>query len=1152
MHLTLISGCVGQYLAKKTELLTEPRKSQNLLKKMKLMILFLTAACLTANAEGYTQTVTLSLKNVPIQKVFKELSRQTNISIVYNESLFYGVPPVTIVEKNVSIQVVLEKCLKGLPFEYHIEGDAVFIKKKTSNEVTANQLQPLTVIRGTVTDVNGKPLEAVSITIKGSQRGTTTDINGNFSIEANLGEIMIISSIGYIRTETKLSEETINIVLTAELKPLDEVVMVGYGQQKKGNITAAVSSVKSDELSSQPAANVGTILAGRINGAIVFNNSPIPGKENPWIFIRGVNFTQQPLLVIDGVPRYGGLNGGTTGSALQGLNIGSLNPDEIESISILKDNAATSVYGSRGAYGVILITTKKGQRGKPFFHYVNNFSWSNPTRFPERLDAYTYALAVNEFDTNNGLTTPTYSPAKLDAIKNQTDPYTYANTDWYDVLIKKNPLLQTHSLSADGGNESIKYYINGSYTNQDGTVEAYKYERYTLLSNLDIKFNRNLNLSMQTSFRNGTNTGAGGASAQAPAVFNLALQTNPINPVYNKNGSYYGTSETSNPLTGIVPEAGNTAETSNYLTGNATLNYKVPFVDGLSFKGSFNIERGYYYNKVFRSPVKVFVPDANSPNGYRQTGGGTPPTLSEVWGQSNTYNTDISAMYTRQIQKHRFDVLLLATQNTMKGNYNTVSRDGLVTGLQIINAGSTRNQTTSGSASQAGRAGYLGRLNYQFTNKYYAEFTLRADGSTRFPEDNRWGYFPGGSVGWRVSEEKFMKENLKFLNDFKLRFSIGKTGDDNIGSFTYYYTYNPATSANNSTQAYIFGNTYTPSLSLNNSNIPNPQITWAKSLMTNFGFDFSLWDGKLGGSFDIYQKDVTDILRSKSLTIPATFGIGGPIINFAKQQYKGVEFELTHINRLTKDLNYSLRATFTYNKSEVIDYGEAASTPEYLKAQGYSVYKTTVYKSLGFFQSKDDITNWPVDQDGQNNASLKPGDVKYADLNGDKKIDANDQLSYNNMIFPPMGFGFNTIVNYKNFNLNLFFQGGAGNKILVSPPSFSKEYYDNRWTQEHPDAKYARLSSSPNNTPILFPSTLNLYDGDFVRLRNLQLGYHLPNALLRKIGFQSTHIYASATNLLTFSKYKEFDPEVPNVTGAQSGGFYPMNITFGFGLNLGF
>lgn len=1127
---------------------------------LKLTIILLFAAALQIPVKATAQTVTFSGKNVSLEYVFSVIKEQTGYVAFFDYSQLVGTKTVSLSVKDVPLTEFLNQVLRGQSLEYTIKKKTIFIKKSAAQPVqppngpgvdALNKPSPI-IVRGKVVTASGKPLEAANIIVKGSQRGTSTDNDGNYAIEVNMGDILVISNVGYLKTEMKVSKETNTIVLQPEVRPLDDVVVVGYGQQKKGNITSAVSVVRSEELTSQPAANVGTLLAGKISGAIVFNNSPIPGKENPWIFIRGVNFSQQPLLVIDGVPRYGDINGGITGNALEGLNLGNLNPDEIESISILKDNAATAIYGSRGAYGVILVTTKKGHVSKPAFHYAANFSWSNPTRFPDRLDAYTYALAVNEYNINNGLTTPTYSQANLDAIKNQTDPYTYANTNWYDVLIKKNPLVHNHSLSTDGGNEAIKYYINGSYTDQEGTVEAFGFKRYSLLSNLDIKLSKNLSLSMQTSVRSGTNTGAGGKFSAAPAIFGAALTTNPINPVYNKDGSYYGTFETSNPLTGIVPEAGSSKETSNYFTGNATMVYKVPFLPGFSLKAAFNLERGYYYNSVYRSPVKVFVPDANSPTGYRQTGGGISPSLDEVWGQSNTFNSDFSATYNKQMGKHQIDVLLLTTQNRMKGNFSTVYRDGLVRGLAIIDAGSTINQTTSGSSSQAGRVGTLGRVNYRFDNKYYAELTLRADASTHFPENSRWGYFPGASVGWRISEESFVKKNLRFVNDFKVRLSGGQTGDDNIGAFTYYYTYNPATSARNPTQAYIFGNNYTTSLSLANRNIPNTKITWAKSFMINLGVDFSFWNNKLSGSFDIYRKNVNDILRSKSLTIPATFGIGGPVLNFAKEQYNGFEFELAHANSITKDLSYSIKATFTYNTSKVIDYGEPANTPDYLKQEGYSVFKTTVYKALGIFQSQSEIDNWGIDQDNQHNATLKPGDIKYADLNGDKKIDANDQLSYNNMIFPPIGFGFNTTVKYKNFNLDLFFQGAAGSKLLIAPPLFSKEYYDNRWTSENTNAKYPRLSSSINNSPILFPSTLNLYGGDYVRLRNLQLGYRLPADLLRKTGFVSLQIYVSATNLLTFSKYKQFDPEVPLKPGAQSGGFYPINKTLGFGFNLGF
>jgi TonB-linked SusC/RagA family outer membrane protein len=681
-------------------------------------------------------------------------------------------------------------------------------------------------------------------------------------------------------------------------------------------------------------------------------------------------------------------------------------------------------------------------------------------------------------------------------------------------------------------------------------IDANAYKRYTLISNLSIRLAKNLLLDLQTSFRSGKTFSQGGPTVQT-APFNAVLQASPISPVYNKNGSYYGAFESSNPLANIVPEGGQTKETPNYFNGNASFVYNTPFLKGLTLKAAFNLERGYYYKNIYRSPVPVFVPDANSANGYRQTGGGTSPNLNELWGQSNTTNIDMSAAYNKTMGQHQLDVLVLGTQNEMTANYNTLFRDGLIRGIQSINAGSPVNQTMSGAPSQAGRAAFLGRVNYQYANKYYAEFSMRADGSTKFPENNRWGYFPAVSAGWRISRENFIANNSKSINDLKVRVSAGTTGDDNISAFTYYYNYNPATSGSSGSSGYIFGNTYAPSLFLANSTLPNINITWAESFMVNLGLDFTLWNGKLGGSFDIYRKDLKNMLRGKAQNIPASFGIGAPILNFAKEQYSGFEFELTHSNHIGKDFSYNLRGTFTYNKGRVIDYGEDPATLDYLKAEGYSPFKTTVYKAAGFFQTQEEILAW-VNQDGLGNTSLKPGDVKYVDLNKDGKIDAKDQLSYNNMVFPPMGFGLNTGATYKNFNVDIFFQGSAGNKLLISPPQLTKEYYDNRWTPETPNTKYPRLSTKLNNNPVLFPSTLNLYDGAYVRLRNLQIGYTISPDVLKRIGLRTFKVYFSGTNLLTFSKYKEFDPEVPNVTGAQSGGFYPTQKTIGFGMQLGF
>ena len=1140
---------------------------------MKLTLALLTAVLLHGCTAGVAQNVTFSGKDVPLSAVFASVKNQTGFLFVYTDLTLKFAKPVTIIADGVPLEQFLSEVFKDQPLIYEISGMNIIVYRKPIPEaqpaIVSNNTRythPPLEVRGSVWDENNNPIEGATVILTGTSIGCQTDSAGKFSIKIT-GAKKPVLSISYIGMKTQAvdakDKNNIRVFLEKADRENEDMVVVGYGRQVKKDIVTAVSTIKATEIMQENATNLGNALQGKVNGAIIISRSGTPGNNRPYIMIRGDNPTYAPLIVIDGVPRYQDISNTTPapGLILNGLTLDDINPDEVESVTILKDNAATSVYGTRGAGGVMLIETKRGKIGKPQLGFSTSYSMDQPSRFPKLLDAYHYALAVNENAANSEYPV-TYNDSILNVIRYHLDPYTYGNLDLYSLLVNRHANVLLNSLSISGGTEQVRYYINGGMMDQGGLINAYNYKRYNVQSNLDIKLTNELKLAVNTGFintvMNGVSPAGGGSSSTA--LFSALLLNNPVTPVYNKDRSFYATGPNGNLVADFNPDlSGYQRNTGNNITAQANLQYAPAFLNGLTFRLNTNVDYNTASYIVLNKYYDAYVPDATSSTRYRKTSGtsGYSAPLSNNYrvtqGRSPAYNMDYGLDYLKKIKLNTIAVTALGTYYYNTFNQVTAYRDGIVDGIGSINLGRSLNQQTGGFTSESGRVGGVLRTSYNYAGKHYAEYSMRADASDNFPPGHKWGYFPGAALAWRLNQENFVKDALPFVDDLKFRYSVGQTGIDQTSPYNYFYRYTVATTGTNGGGGYAFGGTYQPSLILNNAYVPNPDLTWGRSLMQNIGMDFGLMKGLLFGTIDFYKKDLSHLQVALNSTTPATFGIGGPYFNLGKEYYSGFEASLGNNLRLGKDMSLLTTFNFTYTYSRVVDYGEAASTPLWQKKQGHAIAAGSYYMAIGLFQTQDEINKYPVIQDGNNNSTIKPGYIKYAALNGDGVLSDKDRVWYNNINLPPYSWGLNMTYRYKNFSANVFFQGAGGNRIQFVPGDYTQYGYANSWRPTNTGTLYPIISNSgqSNNSPFIRPNTLYLRKGDYMRFKNLRLAYDVSGALLRKVGLSKLTLSAAALNLATLSAIKDIDPEANDVD-INSGGYYPVQRNYCIGATIGF
>jgi len=1018
------------------------------------------------------------------------------------------------------------------------------------NEVVAQNStmqQKKGTISGKVTDKNGDALIGVSVKIKGTNTGTITDVNGEFSL-SNVGPstVLLFTYIGMNSQEVKVeNRSSVNVNMVDNSVSMDEVVVVGYGTQKNSTLTGSVSKMDGKDFVKSPQTNVSNSLAGRVSGIIANNRSGEPGYDGSTYYVRGMSTTgnNDVLVVVDGVPgQIGGLD--------------RLDPNDIASVTILKD-ASAAVYGSRAANGAILVTTKRGTTGKPTLTYSFNQGFSSPTRLPKVADASTYAAIRNEIEYYNnkaGGMNQVYSAAEIQKFADGSDPINYPNTNWQNETLKSTALQNQHSLSFTGGTDNLKYYVSLGKIHQEGIYKngATKYNQYNVRSNIDATINSRLKVGLNLS---GREEDRQYPISSAGNIFRSIYRAYPTVVATYPNGYPSTGIENNNPVVMGTDMGGLSKNPTYVINGSLKASYSIPYIDGLTLEGMLSTDKSFNFTKAFNTPYLLYNYDKGTNTYTTSLTGGSAGKARLDESQTNTslVTANLKLNYSKQFGRNTINSFLIYEESTNKVesfgatrlNFPTIQTPELSQG-----GSAAADKDNSGYSTIFTRRSYIGRLAYDYGEKYMAEAQFRVDGSSIFPKGKQYGFFPSVSAGWRVSKENWFKNNVSFINDLKLRVSYGILGNDNVSAYQYYNNYS---FANN----YVLGSDIQSGIDL--IKLANPNITWETSKKTDIGFN-----AKFLKNFTmefIYFKQVrSNILAVRNASIPSISGIVNPYNdgsssynplvpseNIGKINNGGFEATLGYSHE--GDFSYNISGNVTYAKSKIINIDEASGLLDYQKQTGLPLNTYLLYNSIGIYRTQADLDKYP------HLANAQLGDLILEDHNGDKKITADDMVrtKYGNV--PELTYGINMGASWKSFDISLVFSGQAmvSNYVLAESGTvgnFYSAWADNRWSPANINGSYPRVdtraSSSINGG--LNPNTFWLDNSAFIRLKNIVFGYTLPQNIISRVGLSKARIYVNAFNLFTITKVKDYDPEGNN----QSAQFYPQQRIINVGLNINF
>lgn len=1034
---------------------------------------------------------------------------------------------------------------------------------------TAVQAQQ-TVISGVVTDDKNDPLPGVSIQVKDTKTGVTTGTDGSFSLTVPdiQRSVLIATFIGYERTEMPLAgRKQVQITLQTGNRKLDEVVVVGYGNQQKVKLTGAVATLKGEEIVTTRNENVQNMLTGKVAGVRVVQNSAEPGSFSNTFDIRGLG---APLVVIDGVPRD---------------NFTRLDANDIESISVLKD-ASAAVYGVRAANGVVLITTKKGKTGAPRLSYSVTGGLQYAAGLPKTLGAIDWMTLANEKAMHNpdGGVRP-YTPDIFEQYRNGT----LASTDWYPAVVRRSAPQTQHSLTASGGTEKMNYYISLGYLSQEGFWKSgdLNYKKFNVRSNLSARISDRLTADLQLS---GITDTKQQPSADAWTVFQSLWRHPPYLPVYaNNDPGYLNSLGDNGPNAAAISNAdvsGYKKNNNKWFQGAFSLNYDVPFLPGLKAKAMYSYDYYVADNKTFAKTYNLYLYEQVPNTGnyfYNPKPFQTPSNVNRYYGANQNTLMQFSLNYEHGFGDHNVSSLLLYEETTRKGDNFYANRNLILGNLDQLISGSSLNQVAyqnkDGLFTLANK-GLVGKVHYDFKAKYLLDFSFRYDGSSKFPPGKQWGFFPGVAAGWRISEENFKRNtpSLSFIDNLKLRGSYGVMGDDGSSQFQFIQGYDfPATgNAAGLAGGYVLNGAFSPALGFRN--LPNPNITWFTAKTLDIGIDADLWNGLFGFQFDWFRRNRSGLLANRVLTLPGSLGAALPQENLNSDRSSGVELVLTHNNRIG-GVNYRVSGNISYTRTKWAYNERAAAGNSYLNwRNNVNNRYNDIWWGLGDagrFESFADIYGYKINTGGGNRGTL-PGDYKYEDWNNDGYIDDLDRhpiaSTFNGATNsgtatpnPPLvNFGLSFGANYRGFDLDLLFQGVAMKWIaypesLASPLNFNGnalEQFMDRWHPADPAAdpydpntEYVPGDYPYTGTTADINSLFSVKNASYVRLKSVELGYTIPRHLTRIVGMQSIRVYLNGYNLLTVTGIRNVDPEHPSDF---YGYVYPLNKTFNIGANVTF
>lgn len=1112
---------------------TKMRRSGKIFLTMKLTFSLLFLCVMQLSASVYSQNAKLSfdMKNRTVREVLQTIEEQSEFRFFYNEQFIDLNRKVSVNSENKNVESILKEVFDGANISFKVmENNLIII---TPAEGMQNQQNK--TISGRVTDSSGQPLPGVSVVLKSTTTGTITDFDGKY-ILANVpaDAVLVFSFVGMKSQEIKMAgKSSINITMEEETVGIEEVVAIGYGIQKKVNLVGSVAAIKiNDNISSRTLTNISTGLSGLIPGLSVQQSTGMAGKDGASLQIRGLGTVNNssPLVVVDGMPD---------------VDINRINMNDIESISVLKDAASSSIYGSRAANGVILITTKTGTRDKSILSYTGNFSLSQPTNFYNYFADYPRSLTMHKRAADNGQNSQVFKQGTIDEwlAKGMVDPFLYPNTNQWDLMIRTGK-IQTHNLSATGGSEKMAFFISAGIINEKGVQIYNDFKRYNFRVNLDYKINPKINVGLRMdgqwskmyySLSDGFITPTMGDVQGAIAGIL------PIDPVTGKYGGAMAYGEDVFAQNNLSRYA-NIHNIQDKREFNGNLMGEWTPIEGLKVRIDYGLRYYDHFNKHYEDPTIEW---------NFQTGQMSRVLIGETAGVGNTnlngYKTLLQGRITYErnlLNGHHISLLAGATEEYWNGRSLTASRtDRIHPSLTELDAALSTNQTNSGTSNAEGLLSYIGRFNYSIKDKYLFEANARYDGSSKFLTGSQFGFFPSLAVGWRFTEEQFFASIRKVVTSGKLRASYGKLGNNSgVGRYEQKDTYQLTN--------YILDGKLVKGFSANK--IINPDFSWEETAVTNIGLDFVFLNGKITSEFDLYNRLTTDMIRPSQLSSLLS-GYNAPRVNIGELQNRGIEANITW-NSNIGEVNYGVNLNLSYNYNKLLKWNEfLAKGNTYLNLPYQFVYTS---ESYGIAQSWDDIQNAPY----QNNRYVAPGDILYKDLNGDGQYTSEDRKAFpifNQNSFPLQG-GLNLYANWHGIDVNILFQGAALRKdywldlfnnttIPAARRGFADFLWHDTWSLDNRSATLPRLltgNGGNNNSGTDFW----LDDFSYIRLKNIMVGYNFPKRTIELLGVEKLRIYFSSENLFTLTKFRGIDPEKSRTNNDP----YPLLSTFSFGVNLDF
>ena len=1105
--------------------------------------------------------VSLNLQNEEVSQFIRQVEKQTNYTFVYRNNVLQPKTKVTCVCKDWPLEKALFQVFSSLGIQYSFNNNTiVLVKGKNENSERkgakpsmGNTSSPTdkNKLSGVVRDVKGEPIIGASVFVKGTKIGTITNVDGEFSLDVPANSTLMVSYIGFATREISVKNHS-NLKITLDedaAHNLNEVVVVGYGTQKKASVTGAIASVTTKDLVQTPQANISNMLVGKMPGLIAMQRSGAPGEDNSTLLIRGVStFSDNtaPLVMIDGVER---------------PNYNGLDPNEIESVSILKDASATAIYGVRGANGVILITTRKGQKGKPHLSYSGNVAVQSPTALPHYLNSAQYCEMYNEALKNDAYTkgtsyVPRFTDEDIKLYRDGTDPIMHPSTDWVGTFLRKASMRTQHNFNISGGTDRVKYFISAGFFNQGGMYKYTKIDRhhdvnasdtrYNFRSNLDFNVTQDFKATVQLSsqINNIRTPGLGNSNLWKEISWATPLGTPGM--VDGKLVRLENTIDDENPWQALLNNGYNNI---NANTINTTLRFEYDLsrllLKGLSVHASTSYDSYYNSKRLSVKTMQTFVPkrDPSDPTKIVLV----PQNEASTWGGGFEYAKnrkvyfEAGLHYDRTFGKHQTTALLL---------YNQSKYYSPKLAYHVPNA----------------YQGIVGRITYGYANRYLAEFNMGYNGTENFASGRRFGFFPAVSAGWVISEEPFFPKN-NWVVYTKLRATYGEVGNDKIGGDRFLYLPSVYGSTSGKLSGYNFGSSSDPVYSqmIEEKRLGNPLLTWEKARKLNIGVDMNFLKNHLTVSFDYFKERRNNILSNRN-SAPMLIGASLPAYNMGEMENSGFEFDVNYRNNF-RDFNYWGRFNYSFARNKILFQDEVPEKYAYQMRTGRRVGQFFGLLFDGFYNSWEEINALDRPVSSWNGNRLQPGDMRYVDVNKDGKIDMYDMVPIGYSPTPEIIYGFSAGFSWRGFDCSALFQGASHVSIkyfgralwpFINAHNSAKTLILERWTQERYERgetiSFPRLSMSPSRDTDNNYQDSNFWirNANYLRLKNVEIGYTFRKGQLKVLGLESLRLYVSGTNLFTWTDVIDLDPEAPSKGGATEINTYPLQKIYNVGINIQF